>query len=198
MNLQSHSWAYNCRKLIGKDTCAPMFTALFTTAKTWKQPHVHWMVKDVYTHTHTHTMDYLLSHKKEWNNACSNMDGSRDYHTKWSQSQRDKYHVMSLVESNFKKPMNLFTKQIYRYWIENKLVTKGQRGWGGGVSQSCPTLQPHGLQPARLLCPRDFPGKKNGLGCHSLLQGIFLTQGLNLGLLHCRQILYHLSQWWGA
>ena len=31
------------------------------------------------------------------------------------------------------------------------------------------------------------------MGCHSLLQGIFLTQGLNLGLLLCRQILYHLS-----
>ena len=30
-------------------------------------------------------------------------------------------------------------------------------------------------------------------GCHSLLQGIFLTQGSNLGLLHCRWILYHLS-----
>ena len=29
--------------------------------------------------------------------------------------------------------------------------------------------------------------------CHSILQGIFLTQGLNPGLLHCRQILYHLS-----
>ena len=32
-----------------------------------------------------------------------------------------------------------------------------------------------------------------GVGCHSLLQGIFPTQGLNLGFLHCRQILYHLS-----
>ena len=31
------------------------------------------------------------------------------------------------------------------------------------------------------------------MGCHSFLQGIFLTQGLNSGLLHCRQILYHLS-----
>ena len=30
-------------------------------------------------------------------------------------------------------------------------------------------------------------------GCHVLLQGIFLTQGSNLGLPHCRQILYHLS-----
>ena len=33
------------------------------------------------------------------------------------------------------------------------------------------------------------PGKNTGVGCHSLLQGIFPTQGLNLGLLHCRQIL---------
>ena len=31
------------------------------------------------------------------------------------------------------------------------------------------------------------------MGCRSLLQGIFLTQGLNLSLLHCRQILYQLS-----
>ena len=35
--------------------------------------------------------------------------------------------------------------------------------------------------------------KNTGVGCHALLQGIFLTQELNLGLLHCRQILYRLS-----
>ena len=39
----------------------------------------------------------------------------------------------------------------------------------------------------------DFPGKNTGVGCHSLLQGIFPTQGLNLGLWHGRQIIYHLS-----
>ena len=33
-----------------------------------------------------------------------------------------------------------------------------------------------------------------GVGWHSLLQDIFKTQGSNPGLLHCRQILYHLSQ----
>ena len=37
------------------------------------------------------------------------------------------------------------------------------------------------------------PGKHTGVGCHSLLQGIFSTQGSNPGLLHGRQILYHLS-----
>ena len=57
-------------------------------------------------------------------------------------------------------------------------------------------LQPHGLQAARLLCPWDFPGKNTGLGCHFLLQGILLTQGLNPGLLHCRQTLHHLSYLW--
>ena len=35
----------------------------------------------------------------------------------------------------------------------------------------------------------DSPGKNTGVGCHALLQGIFLTQGLNLGLPHCRRIL---------
>ena len=41
--------------------------------------------------------------------------------------------------------------------------------------------------------PWDSPGKNTGVGCHCLLQGIFPTQGLNPGLLHCRQTLYPLS-----
>ena len=59
------------------------------------------------------------------------------------------------------------------------------------------SLQPCGLQHARLLCPCDISGKNTGMGCHFLLQGIFLTQRSNsrlLCLLHCRQILYHLSR----
>ena len=54
------------------------------------------------------------------------------------------------------------------------------------------SVRPYGLQPLRLLCPWNSPGKNTGVGCHALLQGIFLTQGLNPGLLcllHCRQIL---------
>ena len=37
----------------------------------------------------------------------------------------------------------------------------------------------HGLWSTRLLCPWDFPGKDTGVGCHFLLQQIFLTQGLS-------------------
>ena len=55
------------------------------------------------------------------------------------------------------------------------------------------SLRPYGLEPTRFLCPWYSSGRNTGVGCHSLLQGIFLTQGLNLGLPHCRQILYHLS-----
>ena len=49
------------------------------------------------------------------------------------------------------------------------------------------------MQPARLLCPWNSPGKNTRVGSHSLLQGIFQTQGSNPGLLHCKQILYCLS-----
>ena len=58
------------------------------------------------------------------------------------------------------------------------------------------SLQPCGLYLTRLLCPWDSVGKNTGVGCHALLQGIFLNQGSNLHLLcllHCRQILYPLS-----
>ena len=59
------------------------------------------------------------------------------------------------------------------------------------VAQSCPTL----CDPmdTRLLCPWDSPGKNTEVACHFLLQGIFPTQGSNLGLQHCRQMLYRLS-----
>ena len=46
------------------------------------------------------------------------------------------------------------------------------------------SLRLHGLQPTRLLCPWDFPGKNTGVGCDFLLQGIFPTQRLNLLLLN--------------
>ena len=67
---------------------------------------------------------------------------------------------------------------------------KNQRASRSVLSDS---LRTHGLWPAKLLCPWNSPGKHTGVGCHFLLQGIFPTQGSNLGLLHCRQILHHLS-----
>ena len=55
--------------------------------------------------------------------------------------------------------------------------------WKWSRSVVSDSLWPRGLQPTRLLHPWDFPGKSTGVGCHFLLQGIFLTQGLSPHLL---------------
>ena len=47
-----------------------------------------------------------------------------------------------------------------------------------------PDKGPTALGPTRLLYPWNSPDKNTGVGCHSLLQGIFLTQGSNLGLFY--------------
>ena len=61
------------------------------------------------------------------------------------------------------------------------------------VAKSCLTLAIPWTAACQLLCPWNSPGKSTGVGCHFLLQGIFLSQGSNPGLLHCRQMLYPLS-----
>ena len=58
--------------------------------------------------------------------------------------------------------------------------------------ESCSVMS-NSLWPHGLISPWNSPGQNTGVGCLSLLQGIFPTQGLNPGLLHCRRILYQLS-----
>ena len=76
---------YSGKAFLEKDTCTRMFiAALFTIAKTWKQPKCpstdDWKEDVVYIHN-----GILLSHKKEQNNAIyGNMDGTRDSHSEWS------------------------------------------------------------------------------------------------------------------
>ena len=62
--------------------------------------------------------------------------------------------------------------------------------WSVSQSVLSISLWPHGLSFARLFCPWDSPGKNVGGGCRFLLQGIFLTRGLNLGLWWLR--------WWSV
>ena len=62
------------------------------------------------------------------------------------------------------------------------------------VTQSCPALcDPMDCSPPGSSVHGDSPGKNTRMSCHVLLQGIFPIQRSNTGLLHCRQILYHLS-----
>ena len=108
-----------------------------------------------------------------------------------------------------------FSKWAFRHihMTDNVLIECGGReALGAGMSGVCEwvcvcicvfslsvlsdSVWSYGQLPARLLCPWDFPGKNTGVGCHFLLQGIFLTQGSNSPLLclpHCRLILLLLS-----
>ena len=62
----------------------------------------------------------------------------------------------------------------------------------GVVARSCLTrCDPVDCSPPGSSVHGASPGKDTGVGCHALLQGIFPTQGLNLYLLHCRQILHY-------
>ena len=68
---------------------------------------------------------------------------------------------------------------------EPKVTTEEFHSTASWIALTCvrsvmsDSLQPHGLQSIRLLCPWDFPDKNTGVGCHFLLQGILPTQGLN-------------------
>ena len=79
-------------------------------------------------------------------------------------------------------------KGVQEYLLEKGIeISEITRGGVGLVTKS------YLLLVARLLCPWDSPGKNSGMGFHFLLQVIFVYQVSNLGLLHCRQILYQLS-----
>ena len=91
---------------------------------------------------------------------------------------------------------NLGSGYLQRLEVHSDRVSEGNGP--GSCVLSCSvvpdSLRHHRLYVAhRLLCAWDSPGTNPGVGCHFLLQGIVPTQGLSLGLLHCRQILYCLS-----
>ena len=76
------------------------------------------------------------------------------------------------------------------FFMEKDQWLKFMKKWKVKVSDS---LLPHGWYPTMFLCPWDFPGKNTRMGCHSLLQGIFPTQGSNPDVLHYRHISYLLN-----
>ena len=82
-----------------------------------------------------YTVEYYSAIKKEWNNAIySNMDGPRDYHTKWSKSERERQISYDIAYMwNLKKGYKWTYLQNRNRLIdiENKLVaTKGEEGEG--------------------------------------------------------------------
>ena len=104
----------------------------------------------------------------------------------------------SSVSKTFEYPIHHFMSNICQHFWHTASAPNTSFLWRmkcESVSSSVGSdfLWPHGLQSSCFLCPWDSPGKDTGVGRQSLLQGIFLNPGMEQGLLHCRQILYHLS-----
>ena len=63
-------------------------------------------------------------------------------------------------------------------WNQLNIVNQLWKSESVSCSVVSDSLKPHGLKPARLLCPWNSLSRNTGVGCYSLLQGIFLTQGI--------------------
>ena len=143
--------------MLWKDACTSVFTAvLFTITKTWKQPECplteEWCIYREVCYRckeDVHIRDgILLSHENEWNNAiCSNINGPRDYRTKWSQSD-----ITSLL-------FNQFVSRVTKHFSLTKVLKVKVKVL---VTQSCPALchpmdcsppgsSVHGILQARIL-----------------------------------------------
>ena len=106
------------------------------------------------------------------------------------------FNSFGYLEFNFLKQLYQiqFTNHIiYLLQVYNSVCVCAQ---SSAISYS---LRPHQLQPIRLLCPSDDPGKNTGAGCRFLLPGIIPTQGLNLRLLPLLHLqvdfFYHFTTW---
>ena len=71
----------------------------------------------------------LLSHEKEWNNVtCNNMDGHRDYHSKLSQIEKDKYDITYMWNLEKWYKWNYFQNRNRLTVIENKFMVTEEEG----------------------------------------------------------------------
>ena len=121
--------------------------------------------------------------------SCQNMycTSNRDLNN-WEKSHLNSRYTRSL---HLLRCSSLSQVVIHGYLLHNYLYLCNISVYVHSKSHSgmSDSLRPYGLYPTRPLCPWDSPGKNSGLGCHALLQGIYMTQRLNphlLWLLHCR------------
>ena len=87
----------------------------------------------------------------------------------------------NLCHTLYLQSLEGFTVQIFTSWVNYSVLCL--------VAQSCPTL----FDTIDCSLPGSSVHGDSPVGCHFFLQGTFPAQGSNSGLLHCRQILYHLS-----
>ena len=107
--------------------CKSCTAALFTIAKPWKQPKCpstdEWIKKMWYLYT----MEYYSATKKNEIIISTATWMDLDYHTKWSKTEKDKYHITYMWNLKKMIQMNLFTNRNRVTDVENKLmVTRGK------------------------------------------------------------------------
>ena len=115
--------------------------------------------------------------------------------------------TLLLLLSRFSRVRLCVTPETAAHQASPSLGFSRQEHWSGlpfpspmqesesEVAQLCPTLRdPHGLQPTRLLCPWNFPGKSTGVGCHCLLRVLVtaILHCLYYFLYHCLKLAYWL------
>ena len=137
---------------------------------------------------------WILGYQVDWESGYPDIWLKRDF---WVCLWRTFQKKLVFELMNWTKQMALPTVgkiiQSTGGWHGTERLRKGSFDLSLWLASSCvcvlvvsSALQPCGLHTSRLLCPWDSPGKNTGVSSHSLLQGNYPTQGLNLGLLHCR------------
>ena len=131
----------------------------------------------------------LLGAEEGWD--LPEVNDGRGWFTRWrGRSHSTRQHWAGLGQGGLPAVCAFSDISGHRRTLTRSIISMKVKLSHSVVSDS---LWPRGLQPTRLLCPRNSPGKSSTVGCHFLLQGIFPTQGSNPGLRHCRQSVYHLS-----
>ena len=106
-------------------------------------------------------------------------------HSSWRLRECPQQHALMLFYQSLPW-LGSWLTLVRLLWGHDSLVPFGGFPESQKVTQSCPALRPHGPYS-----PWHSPGQNSGVGSLSLLQGIFPTQELKRGLLHCRRILYN-------
>ena len=115
---------------------------------------------------------WLDAHEFEWTAGVGDGQGGLACCDSWGRKESDTTERLHWTQLNV----------LIILWCESQSVSHSVVSVCDSMDYSPPASYVHGILQARIL-----------EWVHSLLQGISLTQGSNSGVLHCRQILYHLS-----